>query len=131
MAPEMAAKFDIDDRTGQIKVKTVLDFEAEVGDDNVDANDDRTFAVVVTATDPSLATKTAVTVSDCTVNGPERGAGVLVLTAKVTKWTVLVAIDRELRLSLSTTGCWRWYHGSRTPVAYVDAVDSRDRSGCG
>ena len=60
MAPEMAAKFDIDDRTGQIKVKTVLDFEAGGRhDDNVDANDDRTFAVVVTATDPSLATKTA------------------------------------------------------------------------
>ena len=62
-----AAKFEIDDRSGQITVKTVLNFEAASGADNADANDNDVFAVVVTATDPSEATKTAevrITVTD-------------------------------------------------------------------
>ena len=62
-----AAKFDIDDRSGQIKVKTVLDFEAANDADNADEDNDDVFEVVVTATDPSEATMTAevrITVTD-------------------------------------------------------------------
>ena len=54
-----AAKFEIDDRTGQIKVKTKLDFEAADDADNADDDNNDEFAVVVTATDPSQAMKTA------------------------------------------------------------------------
>ena len=54
-----SAKFTIDERTGQIKTKAPLDFEVASGDDNADENNDDTYEVKVTATDPSLAAKTA------------------------------------------------------------------------
>ena len=53
-----SAKFTINERTGQIKTKVPLDFEVDGADPNADENDDETYGVKVTATDPSLAAKT-------------------------------------------------------------------------
>ena len=97
--------FDIDERTGQIKTKGKLNFEAveNAATDDNDDNADGIFAIQVTAEDPSLATNDPAVEVRIHVTDMNEAPSFTAATSP-TEWTVVEAMDTTGGTTLIASG---------------------------